>query len=345
METRGPDDQVKLRGMIDKSLEFDLEDSDYHCSQNSTHMNHVLNAVIRKFIYQAYGVTELQSEWNKHANLIQAEMTVFAGNLMRLILGDKQPRFHLCEMADANPETMAEYGLSHPYFAVSEHVNNFQGFEDILENHSEVLNESIRNLSAMLVACYFIGETDWDDSNYGIVEEGALKFAVRLDPGCAFNNLSFEEENISSKTMSNLLLHYIHAVNEKEEHAYLDHFIDEDGHLLHPRAKALFCNMRETIAAVGKIGSLSKEDFNQCIKDSFDPSHYQFAQWLAKNLYKRVVVFQAVSAEMTREYLAQKGKERSGLFSSSQESSGTELNKRSKNEDNSETEFEPRKRK
>ncbi|MFJ1269876.1 hypothetical protein ACD661_15040 [Legionella lytica] len=114
---------------------------------------------------------------NEHA------LAVFTGKLFSKILGEYQPDYHLAILGKED------------YRRASNILYEFEDFEVDEESplHIRYKGESysfeqIKNLIAVVLTGYFLGEIDWDNSNIGFVPDknGQGIVAVRIDPGCSF---------------------------------------------------------------------------------------------------------------------------------------------------------------
>ncbi|KTD27169.1 hypothetical protein Lmac_1417 [Legionella maceachernii] len=268
--------------LTDRSIHFEKID-DAVCTLNENNYRHSSNN---------------QSE-SKNP-LISAECAVFSGNLLRFILGEFQPEYYLT--INSNDKKIYRVGTevkNYKDWCEVIRVDNTQEGSLFLqwdnEGEQNILNLKIWGLTAMLVACYFVGETDWADTNFGFAKINDGFIVVRLDPGYSFNSFIINNCTVNlSDFMNDLLLNFIgkEIGNENPECEYLSELIDyERGELRNATAKTVFSNPAEIAFTVRRIVQIEAEDLHQIKECSFVKRHYDFADKLIDRLLQRQYLF------------------------------------------------------
>lgn len=249
----------------------------------------------RPFRYSSNNQLERSSD-----PLLAAELAVFSGNLLKFILGEPQPDYYLAK----NKEKGKYYRISNELESYEDWVRviRIDSKGEIFFNWPEsvekpILSVKIRQLTAIMVACHFLGEIDWADDNFGFVNIGDEFIAVRLDPGCSFHSSVFENTytNLADR-LENLLISYIsEEINEDQEDSwhYLSSLIDhENKKLKAPVAKLLFSNRTELITTLCRIAELTREDLEMIAKKSFSKEHWSYAEDYINQLLNRQESYQ-----------------------------------------------------
>lgn len=116
----------------------------------------------------------------EHSNdtLLAAEYAVFAGNLLKHLLGKYQPIYYLAQSTHRrNPK----------YYRVCNQLENYQDWDAVTrvdtatgtpkllfqwddEEEKDISELNILNLTSILIASHFIGEADWNEANFGFVK-------------------------------------------------------------------------------------------------------------------------------------------------------------------------------
>jgi len=285
--------------MTDADLSINLNDMNYYCSQNNNATREHLDSLIKKYLRSVD--MEMETErFDDECELINTELAVFSGNLFRLILGEQQPKYYLCKLADHDPENSSHADYKHPYFRACNMLQNLIEWHELESSHADILENNIKDMSSILVAGHFLGEIDWSDGNFGvIINQDSNAQAVRLDPGLSFTDMFFKSNDKLNSVMSNLLLNYVHEENPDDP--YIDSMIDHETlRYCHHRAEALFANNREILKTMERISNLGKSDFTQCMQHSFQESHYPFAKIIIKRLMQRVHDYDQAFQEIQR---------------------------------------------
>ncbi|WP_028373499.1 hypothetical protein [Legionella lansingensis] len=231
---------------------------------------------------------------------LAAELAVFSGNVMKLILGEPQPDYYL-----------ARHTQKDKYYRISNELEDYEDWNCVIRINPEgeiffnwkdsgdkpILSVKIHQLTAILVVCHFLGEIDWADDNFGFVKRGDEFIAVRLDPACSFHSSVFNNTyGDLAKKLENLLISYISKeINEHtdEPFYYLSGLIDHESKTLKtPTAKRLFSNRAELIETLCRISELSKEELDTVAKKSFSKENWSIAEDYVKKLLFRQEAYQ-----------------------------------------------------
>ncbi|ARG98328.1 hypothetical protein [Legionella micdadei] len=232
--------------------------------------------------------------------LLAAEFAVFSGNLLRLILGNFQPEYYLAiNSKDRKIYRIGTEVANYKDWCEVVHVDNSREGSLFLrwdtEDEQDILNLNIRGLTAILVACYFLGEADWADNNFGFVKVEDGFIVVRLDPGYSFNSSIINNCTVNLEhLMGNLLLNFIakETSGENSECQYLSDIIDyEREEVRNSAAKIMFSNKSEIISTVKRIVDIDAEDLHQIKERSFVKNHYGLADKLINKLIQRQYLF------------------------------------------------------
>lgn len=231
-------------------------------------------------------------------SLLKAEYAVFSGNLMKLILGEHQPDYYL-----------AKFPSREKYYRICNELNDYRDWEEVIQvdnsgdgtlsliwdkDHEEedIHDLNIQNLTAILVACHFLGEMDWAEGNFGFVKKDDGYIAVRLDPGFSFNDIMLDNKYKDlPRRLDNLLLSYISAeINSASEDRYLCNLIDhEKGIVINAAADTIFRRKDEILRTLRRISEISKGDLHEVARRSFSNSEksQSHAEILIDKLLKR----------------------------------------------------------
>jgi hypothetical protein len=132
-----------------------------------------------KPFYQSNGVPYYISSNNSYS----ANLAVFTGKIFRVLLGEYQPDYHLVTDEQGQLSRGCNWLDNFVPFQIDEDPFNVKYGEK-----SYPLTK-IRNLTAAILAGYFLGEADWYSENIGFVPDQKnpdCLVAVRIDPGCSF---------------------------------------------------------------------------------------------------------------------------------------------------------------
>ncbi|WP_133135881.1 hypothetical protein [Legionella rowbothamii] len=108
---------------------------------------------------------------------------MFAGNIFKKLLGDYQPSYYLTSDIGRACNLLEEFAL----FQLSQ-----SSLLSVAYKGSSYPFSRIKNFSAIIIAGYYLGEVDWDNSNIGFVPAKGDDtnhydlVAVRIDPGNSF---------------------------------------------------------------------------------------------------------------------------------------------------------------
>lgn len=226
--------------------------------------------------------------------LYAAELAVFAGQLFKAILGVQQPDYFFGQATSGEDVT---------YYRICNKLDNYKNWLDIasIKNNNLIIqwdderytNPVVNHLTSILVAGHFLGELDWNDTNFGLVKKDAQFYAVRLDPGCSFGTMLNNRYEDLEGILRHLLVKYVSLeINnfdkENMNDTYLEELINhEKGLVRNSKAKELFGSWDEVIKTTEKITDLSKRDFSAIADDSFTEKNRVKAQPLIDKLIAR----------------------------------------------------------
>lgn len=200
-------------------------------------------------------------------------LAVFSGKLFRNLLGEYQPDYHLF-IDDKSRMRGCNW------------LNDFDCFQldedsplHIQYKGASYSFDQIRNFTAVILAGFFLGESDWYSGNIGFVPDknGHDLVAVRIDPGCSFHF----ELNIFNCSLLNYLLadpfrmiigginylydagYFSDLFEESESDEESDELIAELQRLKYrdPALAELLNNKEEIMAVIQKIVALTRDDF------------------------------------------------------------------------------------
>lgn len=215
----------------------------------------------------------------------QAELAVFSGNLIRLILGERQPEYKL---------TYRESKEGVTYYRVSQKIEHYQDWENCAgiqdgayvfqwpqdDTPTPIEDAPIDGLTSILIACLFVGEADWDTTNFGLKKVSDRFVAIRLDPGMSFQAFLLPELPMSyEKTVdyfrqlynNPLKLYLFNSLfNSSSENQYLPDIIHyPSGEIKQSSVADLFNDKKELISVVERIASLTESDIKEVARQSF----------------------------------------------------------------------------
>ncbi|STY29476.1 Uncharacterised protein [Legionella wadsworthii] len=231
--------------------------------------------------------------------LLAAELAVFSGNILKFILGEPQPEYYL-----------AENKKKGKYYRISNKLEDYEDWNRVVRINAQgeiffqwpgsqelpILSVKIRQLTAILVACHFLGEVDWADDNFGFVKVGDEFIAVRLDPGCSFHSSVFANSYSDLPVkLKNLLVSFIGEEIEEgqeEPYNYLSGLIDyENRKIKNQASNILFGNRNELLATLDRISELTREDLESIAKKSFTKEHWSYAENYINKLLNRQEIY------------------------------------------------------
>jgi hypothetical protein len=261
-------------------------------------------------------------------NKLHTELSVFAGNIYKLILGNPYPRYFV-----GNIDQPEDFEFIDPFVRVCNNVENSLLWRQCLsiddknltlfeQSYSldEIEKIPLKGLTSSLVAGLFLAEVDWNYENLVIAPDGTV---LKIDPGLCINDLFMEEttQDILFK-LKNLLLHYVYKIEDESYFSNLilpnrdgsieDSYEDPDPalpELIHGNVSFLFNNKKEIFHTLMAISKLSDAIVEQAKKD-FSPEFSDFSKKLIDLFLIRIEHFKnaAYLLEGFKEYVTPRPK-------------------------------------
>ncbi|MCL9685449.1 hypothetical protein [Legionella maioricensis] len=246
---------------------------------------------------------------HEQVNKLHTELSVFAGNIYKLILGNPYPQYFV-----GNIDQHEDFEFIDPFVRVCNNVENSLLWRKCLsiddenltlfqQSYSldEIEKIPLKGLTSSLVAGLFLAEVDWNYENLVIAPDGTV---VKIDPGLCINDLFMEEttEDILFK-LKNLLLHYVYKIEDESyfpdlklpnrEGSIEDSYEDSEpalAELIHDNISFLFNNKKELFHTLIAISKLSDAVVEQAKKD-FSPEFSDFSKKLVGLFLTRIEQF------------------------------------------------------
>lgn len=231
---------------------------------------------------------------------LKTEMAVFAGQLYQYLLSNHQPNYYLkyCVKQQAYFRICPEVFCFIDFYNAKPEIDTENDTFKILNESYPIdnLNLPIKGLSSLITAGLFIGEDDWDESNFGFVKENDQYIAVRIDPGYGFKNFTcFQAHNINMK-LNDLFDEYLSKCDEGN---YLSDFrIEKEdwsyGEIKDKRLKAIFNNTLEINETLQKIAQTDFSKFEAIFKASVTDETLKHSSKFLSAFKKRHELFKVI---------------------------------------------------